>query len=117
MVVTLWRRRNRCRASMSVQTLGSRTSRILGYRLTRLVLVGACAPGLLRQRRHRRARAACRNRRLALFVAAAKADIGKPLQQRHPALLRMVFLDIAAGLPDLGPVSYTHLTLPTKRIV
>ena len=57
MVVTLWRRCNRCRASMSVQTLGSRTSRILGYRLTRLVLVGACAPGLLRQRRHRRVRA------------------------------------------------------------
>ncbi len=100
MVVALWRRRHRCRASMRVQTLGRRTTRILRYRLVRCDLFGA--PGLLRHRRHGRAGAAGRDRRLAVFVAAAKADIGKPLQQRQPALLRMVVLDLAAGLPDFG---------------
>ena len=36
-----------------------------------------------------------------LFViTAAQTDIGQALQQRHPGLLRMLFVGIPAGLPD-----------------
>ena len=51
---------------------------------------------------HRRPGGAGRDRRLGLFVAAAEADIGEPLQQRQLGLLRMLFLGLAAGLPDFG---------------
>src|SRR5205085_5444149 len=101
MVITLWRRRNRCWAAMSIQTLGRRTASILRYRLVRRDLLAAGAPGLLpfRQRRHRPAGGACRNGRFALLVTAAEADIGKPLQPRHPALLRMILLAATTRLP------------------
>src|SRR5437764_15396890 len=104
MVITLWRRRNRCWAAMSIQTLGRRTASILRYRLVRRDLLGAGAPGLLpfRQRRHGRAGGACRNRRFALLVTAAEADIGTPLPQRHPALRWIVFLLLTARLADFG---------------
>src|ERR1700738_3199080 len=105
MVVALWRSSNRCRAAMNVQTLGSRTPGILRYRFGRHLLSDrtlGLAFGERRQRRHRRTRGTGRDRRLGLFVAAAEADIGEALQQREPGFLRVLFLSLAAGLPDLG---------------
>src|SRR3954447_21536078 len=76
MVVTLWRRGNRCRAAMDVQTLRRRTLGILRYRIVIRHLLGDIALRLaLRQRRHRRSGGAGRDRRLGLFVATAEADI------------------------------------------
>ena len=104
MVVALWRRGNRCRAAMDVQTLRRRAFCVLRYRL--LIRRHLLGDGTLRlalgQRRHRRTGGAGRDRRFGLFVAAAEADIGEPLQQRQPGLLRMLFLGLAAGLPDFG---------------
>ena len=94
MVVALWRRGNRCRAAMGVQTLRRRTPGILRHRLVIRHLLGdrcaaACVPAAAA---HRRTGGAGRDRRLGLFVAAAEADIGQTLQQRQPGLLRMVLV-------------------------
>ena len=108
MVVALWRRGNRCRAAMDVQTLRRRTSCILRYRLIRHLLGHRplrLAFGQRRQRRHRRSRGARLDRRLGLFVAAAEADIGQPLQQRQPGLLRVLLLSFSARLPDNGKIA------------
>src|SRR5262249_32467080 len=105
MVVSLWRRRNRCRATMAVQSLRSRAARILGYRLIRcdLVLNRALRRLALGQRRHRRTGCTRCNRRLAFLISAAKADIGETLQERKTGLLRMLLLGgLAAGLAELG---------------
>src|SRR5437764_1185409 len=107
MVVALWRRRNRGRAAMGVQTLWRRALCVLRYRLMiRRHLLGdgtlRLAIGQRRQRRHGRTGGAGRDRRLGLFVAAAEADIGEPLQQRQLGLLRVLLLGLAAGLPDFG---------------
>src|SRR5438445_7732999 len=107
MVVALWRRGNRCRAAMDVQTLRRRAFCVLRYRLViRRHLLGDGTLRLAirqrRQRRHRRTGGAGRDRRLGLFVAAAEADIGEPLQERELGLLRVLFLGLAAGLPDFG---------------
>jgi len=104
MIVALWRRRNRRRAAMDVQTLRRRPTRILGDRMvvSRHLLGNAPLRLSFRQRRHCRSSGPRRNRRL-VFVAAAKADMGQPLQQRHPALLRMVVgLGVASCLTNLG---------------
>src|SRR5437764_14960254 len=103
MVVALWRLGNRCRAAMGIQTLRRRTPSILGYRLIACHLLSNRTLRLaLGQWGHRRTGGAGRDRRLGLFVAASEADIGQPLQQRQPGLLRMLLLDLAAGLPDFG---------------
>src|SRR5437867_3552746 len=106
MVVALWRLGNRCRAAMDVQTLRRRTLCVLRYRILIRHLLGdgtlRLAIGQRRQRRHRRPGGAGRDRGLGLFVATAEADIGEPLQQRQLGLLRMLFLWLAAGLPDFG---------------
>src|SRR5689334_23083164 len=108
MIVTLWRWRNRRGAPMGIQALRLWTTRIFRYRLIGRNLLGNAALRLaFRQRRHgrhrghRRTGGAPRDRRLALFVAAAEADIGEPLQQRQPAL-RMLLLGLAASLANLG---------------
>src|SRR4051812_30569351 len=104
MIVALWRRCNRGRTAMGVQSLWRRPAGILRYRLAgRDLLRDAALRLALRQRRHRRHRrtgSPRRDRRLGFFVATAEADIGKALQQRHPGLLRMLVLDFAASLPD-----------------
>src|SRR5256885_8627343 len=104
MVVALWRRGNRCRAAMDVQTLRCRAFCVLRYRLViRGHLLGdGTLPLAVGQRRHRRPGGPGPDRRLALFVAAAQADIGEALQQRELGLLRVLFLGVAAGLPDFG---------------
>ena len=61
-----------------------------------------CRLALGQRRHHRGTGGAGRDRRLGLLVAAAEADIGQPLQQRQPGLLRMLVLGVAAGLADLG---------------
>src|SRR5439155_17817221 len=90
-----------------VQTLRCRAFCVLRYWLViRHHLLGdgtlRLAIGQRRQRRHRRPGGAGRDRRLALLVAAAQADIGEALQQRELGLLRVLFLGVAAGLPDFG---------------
>ena len=107
MVVALWCRCNRRLTTMDVQSLRRLPWGILGYRRPHRHLLGDRPLGLaLRQRwhgRHRRARRACCDRRLAFFVATAKTDMGQTLQQRHPGLLRMLVLDFAAGFRYLLP--------------
>src|SRR5436190_18168836 len=102
MVVALWRRRNRCLAAMDVEPLRRRP--LLGvfrHRFGGGDLLGQATAGFaFRQRRHGRAGGAGRDLRLALLVAAAETDIGEPMQQRRPALLRMVLL--VMGPADLG---------------
>src|SRR6202166_5424808 len=104
MIVALWRGSNRCRAAVSVQSLWRRPAGILRYRLMGRDLLRDRALRLpfrqRRHRRHRRTRGAGRDRRLGLLVAAAEADIGEALQERHPGLLRMLLLRITASLPD-----------------
>src|SRR5437588_4035200 len=102
MVVALWRGCNRCWACISVQTLRCGTSCILRYRLVAHLLRDGALRFALGERCHRRARGTGRDRRLALFVATAKADVRQPLQERQPGLLRMLVLGVAAGLPDFG---------------
>src|SRR6201999_842275 len=85
MVVALWRCSNRRRTAMGVQSLRRWTARILRYGLVGRDLFGHGALGRLAfgQRRHRRTRRPSGDRRLALLVAAAEADIGEALQQRQ----------------------------------
>src|SRR5262249_9277598 len=101
MVVTLWRRCNRCRAAMHVQALRRRAAGIFGHRLV--------CRGLLRplglafgRRRHCWAGTARRDRWLVLLVAPAQAHIGETLEQRQARLLRGLPFRFAAGLPDFG---------------
>ena len=79
MVVALWRWRNRCRTAMDIQTLRCRP--LLGvfrYRIAGCDLLGHRAGGLaFRQRGHGGTGGTGRDRRLALLVAATKADSGK----------------------------------------
>src|SRR5437879_2278442 len=104
MVVALWRRANRRRAAMDVQTLRRRAFCVLRYRVRIRchLLSDSTLRSAIVQRRHRRPGGTGRDRRLALFVAATEADIGEPLQQRQLGLLLMLFLGVAAGLPDFG---------------
>src|SRR5690242_13223041 len=103
MVVTLWRRRNRRRTAMHVQALRRGTAGILRYRLARCDLLrhGLLRPAL-RQRRHCGTGGAGCDRRLALFVTTAEADIGEALEQRQAALRRRLLLDLTASLAKLG---------------
>ena len=116
MVVTLWRRCNRCGAAVLVQALRRGTAGILRYRLMcRHLLRDGALRLALRQRRHhghRRTRGTACHRRLGLFVATAKADIGQALQQGHAALLRVLLLRLAAGLADLISFGVPFLANP-----
>src|SRR5690348_10157420 len=101
MIVALWCGRNRRWTAVAVQALRRRPAGVFRDRLVvRDLFRHAALGGLaLRQRRHRRTGRAGRDRRLALLVAAAEADIGKPLQERQAGLLRMfLFGRLAAGL-------------------
>ena len=104
MVVSLWRRGNRCRAAMGVQTLRRGTPRILGYRLVGCHLLGDGALRLaLGQRRQR-----------AIAGPEARAAIGGSVsssRRPRPTLARRCSSDsrvfcgcsssaLAAGLPD-----------------
>ena len=44
-------------------------------------------------------------------------DLFAPLMFAGLVIVLMVGFPVAFSLTALGPVSYTHLTLPTKRIV
>jgi hypothetical protein len=84
MIVALWRRRNRCRPTVRIETLRRRTARILRYRIMSCHLLGngALRPAF-RERRHLahgRTGGTCRDRRLAVLVATAETDIGQPLE-------------------------------------
>src|ERR1700760_1827981 len=105
MVIALWRCSNRRWSAVTVQSLGGRPTSVLRYWFICRDLLGHRALGGLafRQRRHRRAGGAGRDRRLAFLVAATEANIGKALQQRQPSLLRMLLCRrLAAGLANLG---------------
>ena len=86
---------------MTVQTLRRRTPSIFRYRLVGSQLVVALGLAL-RERRHRGAGGAGGDRRLALLIAAAEADVGKALQQGKAALVWMLFLRLTAGLANFG---------------
>src|SRR3954451_13799458 len=103
MVVSLWRRGNRRRTAVHVQALRRGTTGILGHRLggrdlLRHGLLGAA----IGQRRHRGTGGAGRDRRLALLVTTAAGATGEALQQRQTGLLRVLLLELAAGLTKLG---------------
>src|SRR3954451_5414530 len=103
MVVSLWRRRNRCGAAMGVETLRRRPAGILRHRFAGCDLLRDGPLRLaLRQRRQCRAGGSGRDRRFALLVATAESDIGEALEQRQPGLLRRLVLDLTAGLANLG---------------
>src|SRR5579883_212895 len=103
MVVSLWRRGNRCGAAMGVQTLRRGTARILRYRLTACdLLLHAALRAALGKRRHGRTGGTGCDRRLAFLLTTAEADIGEALQQRQLALLRMVLLGLTPSLANLG---------------
>ncbi len=99
MVVALWRRRNRCRTAMSVQTLRSRAaSHIRIPALVRRDLLGDAAGRLaLGQRRHREASPEPEARAaIGGSVSSSRRPrptLAEPLQQRQPGLLRMLLLD------------------------
>src|SRR5712671_3412642 len=93
MIVALWHGRNRRRASVGIKSLRWGPPGIFRYRLIGGHLLGYAALRLaFRQRRHRRIGSAGRDRWLGGLVAAAETDIGEALQQRHPHLLRMLFV-------------------------
>src|SRR4051794_16569275 len=104
MIVAVWLRGNRCWPAVSIEALRCRPTRVFRYRLTCGNLLAYRALRLpLWQRRHWshcRPRGTRGDRRLGSFIAATESDIGEPLQQRHPGLLRMLLLGLAPGLPD-----------------
>ena len=50
-----------------------------------------------------------------MFIVTAKADLTKPNDGIEP--YQVVNIQLAGLKNNDAPVSYTHLTLPTKRIV
>src|SRR6516165_11025299 len=88
---------------MAIQTLRRRPPSIFRYRLAGRQLVGDRTLGLaLRQGWHRRSGGAGGDRRLAILIAAAEADVGEALQQGEAALVWVLLLRLTAGLANFG---------------
>src|SRR3569623_3407591 len=85
-----WSRRSW--TAVLVETLRRGTATVLRHRLAHVRRIRALrlALGKRRHGRHGRTRGTGGDRRFAVLVAAAEADIGETLQQRGPGLVRML---------------------------